>query len=248
MSPCIVYNKPFSTLFRCFFNNIRINKTNIKRWDDAAAKLCTNRRREICVQPLMKSLSDKTKTLWSSSPSSTLSRAKNISTISFFKINNRRPFGGLYYPGLDKMFGVPRYIRRMPRVGECIIGVAAMGRVHEHMRAKITSLMLHSRVCVREHKHKRILRRPSVVIEVFFKCWQPPAALASVAYDSEASRGGERFAGICRILLLLLILPHQTMILLPQVGSQIANAVIRCISLWPDKRKSFLLFWFAENH
>lgn len=171
---------------------------------------------------------------------------KNIFTISFFKINNRRPFGGLYYPCLDKMFGVPRDIRRMPRVGECLTGVAAMGRVHEHMRAKITFLMLHSRVCVREHKQKRILRRPSVVIEGFFKCWQPPTALASVAY--EASRGGEKFAGICWILLLLLILPHQTMILLSQMGSQIANEMIRCISLWPDKRKRFLRFWFAKKH
>ena len=47
-------------------------------------------------------------------------------------------------------------------------------------------------------------KRPAVVIERFEKFWQTSAALASVA--CEVSQGGEKFAGICRILLLPLYL------------------------------------------
>ena len=71
--------------------------------------------------------------------------------ISFFKINNRRPFGGLCYPGLDKMFGVPRNIHRIPRVGECFIWVAAMGRVYEHNLSDVALVCLRSRTHTQAH-------------------------------------------------------------------------------------------------
>lgn len=49
------------------------------------------------------------------------------------------------------MFGVPRNIHRIPRVGECLIWVVAMGRVHEHNLSDVALACLRSRTHTQAH-------------------------------------------------------------------------------------------------